>query len=214
MGASRRGLACALGLALAPVMTACSASGVPDGATPAQDASAQQSTPATPGCLASGDGYLRARLRGALDLDIDWRNGEIECMGGRRPDGSGLRVVFAGPLQSDGRRLRLVFGIGQAIEGLAAQSLPTNLTVIFEGERRLFATQGDDKCTVDSLTQQRTGPLGGQSHSWRIEARGFCTGPASTLQGDERLLVTRFDFAGKIELEGEVPPASAPTHAT
>jgi len=75
--------------------------------------------------------------------------------------------------------------------------------VIFEGERRLFATQGDDKCTVDALTQQRTGPLGGPERSWRIEARGFCVGPAATLSGDARLLVTRFDFAGRIDFRDE-----------
>lgn len=195
--------------ALALVMAACSASDVPD-AGPA----AEQAAAATAGCLASGDGYLRARIRGALDLDIDWRNGDIECTGGPRPDGSGLRVTFAGPEQSDGRRLRFVFGIAQAAEGIAAQSLPVNLTVIFEGERRLFATQGDDKCTVDALTQQRTGPLGGGSRSWRIEARGFCTEPASTLQGDERLLVTRFDFAGKIDIEGESPFTGTESHAS
>ncbi len=158
--------------------------------------------PATPaGCLASSDGYLRARLRGALDLDLDWRNGEMECTGGVRPDGSGLRVSIAGPLREGGRRLRFVFGIVGASEGADAHQRPTNLTVIFEGEQRLFATQGDDKCTVDALTQQRTGPLGGPAHSWRIEAHGFCIGPAATLAGDARLLVTRFDFAGRIDLQ-------------
>lgn len=158
------------------------------------------------GCLPDGDGYLRARVRGALDLDLDWRNGEMECTGGIRPDGSGLRVSIAGPLRSDGRRLRFVFGIVGATEGAAARQRPTNLTVIFEGERRLFATQGDDKCTVDSLTQQRTGPLGGDRRSWRIEAHGFCLGPAATLGGDSRLLVTRFDFAGRIDLQEDTGP--------
>ena len=157
------------------------------------------------GCLASGDGYLRARVRGALDLDINWRNDEMECTGGSRPDGSGLRVSIAGPAQSDGRRLRFVFGIEGTAEGAAVGQRPTNLTVIFEGERRLFATQGDDKCTVDTLTQQRTGPLGGPKRSWRIEAHGFCVGPAATLAGDARLLVTRFDFAGRIDLTDETP---------
>lgn len=160
---------------------------------------------AATGCLASGDGYLRARVRGSLDLDINWRNDEMECTGGPRPDDSGLRVSIAGPAQSDGRRLRFVFGIAGLPEGATAGQRPTNLTVIFEGERRLFATQGDDKCTVDKLTQQRTGPLGGPTRSWRIEAHGFCIGPAATLSGDARLLVTRFDFAGRIDFKDEAP---------
>ena len=171
----------------------------------AADTAPPQTAATAKGCLASGDGYLRARVRGALDLDVNWRNDEMECTGGSRPDGSGLRVSIAGPAQSDGRRLRFVVGIEGTAEGAAAGQRPTNLTVIFEGERRLFATQGDDKCTVDTLTQQRTGPLGGPKRSWRIEAHGFCVGPAATLAGDARLLVTRFDFAGRIDLTDEAP---------
>jgi hypothetical protein len=153
------------------------------------------------GCLPGGNGYLRARIRGALNLDIDWGNAEIECDGGPRPDGSGLRMSFAGPLQADGRRLRLVFGVGAVHEGREGHALPTNLTVIFEGEERLFATRGEDHCTVDELRQERLGALGGPRRSWRVVARGFCTSPASTLASDARILVTRFDFAGSAVFE-------------
>lgn len=176
-------------------------------ALPAVSCAADRASPlAVPGCLASGDGYLRARLRGALDLDLSWHNDEMACTGGVRPDGSGLRVTIAGPAQSDGRRLRFMFGIVGAHEGAPARARPMNLTVIFEGERRLFATQGDNKCTVDALTQSRTGPLGGARRSWRVEAHGFCIGPATTLAGDARLLLTRFDFAGRIDLQEDTPP--------
>jgi hypothetical protein len=155
------------------------------------------------GCLKSGNGYLRARIRGSLNLDIDWHNGEIECDGGARPDGSGIRVSFAGPRQSDGRRLRMVFGVGEAKEGSAGRELPTNLTVIFEGEDRLFTTRGDSRCTVDELQQERLGALGGPKRTYRIVARGFCVDPASTLSGDGRILVSRFDFAGNATFEDE-----------
>ena len=182
---------------------ACTAADTTPPPAAATAAAAGAAAAAATGCLASGDGYLRARVRGSLELDVNWRNAEMECTGGPRPDDSGLRVSIAGPAQSDGRRLRFVFGIVGVAEGAAAYQRPTNLTVIFEGERRLFATQGDDKCTVDALTQQRTGPLGGPTRSWRIEARGFCVGPAATLSGDARLLVTRFDFAGRIDFRDE-----------
>ena len=162
---------------------------------------ADASPAATHGCLPAGNGYLRARIRGAMNLDIDWHNAEIECDGGLRPDGSGLRVSFAGPRHADGRRLRLVFGVGSVHEGRPGRALPTNLTVIFEGEERLFATRGEDHCTVDELKQERLGALGGPLRSWRIVARGFCTSPASTLNSDARILVTRFDFAGSAVFE-------------
>ena len=96
-----------------------------------------------------------------MNVDVNWHNAEMQCEGGPRPDGSGLRVAFAGPAHADGRRLRLVFGVEAVHEGRAGHELPTNLTVIFEGENRLFATRGDDHCTVDELKQERLGALGG-----------------------------------------------------
>jgi uncharacterized membrane protein (UPF0127 family) len=156
------------------------------------------------GCLATGNGYLRARVGGALNLDIDWRNAELECEGSPRPDGSGVRVSFAGPARSDGRRVRMVFGIGGVREGSPGHGLRTNLTVMFEGEQRLFATRGDDRCTVDDLSQERVGALGGNIRSYRVIARGFCVAPASTLKGDEQIVVSRFDFAGLATFEDDI----------
>jgi len=158
------------------------------------------------GCLPSGNGYLRARIRGTLNLDIDWHDAEMECEGDLRPNGSGVRVSFAGPLKSDGRRLRMVFGVGNAKEGATGRELPTNLTVIFEGENRLFTTQGQDRCTVDQLEQQRVGALGGPRRTYRMVARGFCIAPASALSGEGQILVSRFDFAGEATFEDPTTP--------
>ncbi len=135
-------LLCACGLA-----TALPGAGASPAAAVPQEAG-------SPGCLPGGNGYLHARIRGAMNLDVDWHNAEIECEGGPRP------------------------------------------TVIFEGEERLFTTRGEDHCTVDELRQERLGALGGALRSWRIIARGFCTSPASTLNSEARILVSRFDFAG------------------
>jgi hypothetical protein len=179
------------------LLAALTADAAPQAAPPAT------ASPHTSGCLANGNGFLRAKIRGALNLDINWHNSEMECEGGGRPDGSGLRVSFAGPLHSDGRRLRLVFGVGEAREGKAGRALPTNLTVIFEGEQRLFATRGQDKCTVDDLTQQRFGALGGKVRTYRVIARGFCISPASTLDDREHLLLSSFDFAGRLTFGDE-----------
>jgi hypothetical protein len=181
---------------------------------PALDSAAAQTAtpPVSKGCLPSGNGFLRARIRGVLNLDVDWRNAELECEGAARPDGSGIRLSFAGPLRSDGRRLRMVFGVARAAEGAAGSALPTNLTVIFEGEQRLFATRGDDKCTVDKLEQERVGSAGGDVRSYRVVASGFCTEPANTLNDKERIVVTSFDFAGRITYApvSAVPQSKSP----
>jgi hypothetical protein len=168
-------------------------------------ASATSAVPSAAGCLPAGNGYLRARIRGALNLDVDWRNAELECQGEARPDGSGIRMSFAGPRRADGHRLRLVFGV-RAHEGGEGRALPTNLTVILEGERRLFATRGDDKCTVDRLRQE---PFGEHAaRDYRVIARGFCTAPATALSGTERIVVSSFDFAGRISYS--TPAAAHP----
>jgi hypothetical protein len=202
-----------LGLCLLAVLSLPAAAVAPAGAGNPAPAAAAPAAPSAAhrGCLPTGNGYLRARIRGALNLDIDWHNAEIECDGGPRADGSGVRVSFAGPVHADGRRVRMLFGVATVREGRGGHDLPTNLTVIFEGDQRLFATRGADHCTVDELRQERLGALGGPKRSWRIVARGFCIAPASTLSSDARILVSRFDFAGSAVFEDE-PPAPAPGH--
>jgi hypothetical protein len=158
--------------------------------------------PAT-GCIVTGGGYLRARLRGELSLDLDWKNADMHCEGGPRPSGNGVRVSIGGPDRGDGRRIRMVFGIAGIGEAEAGSALPTNVTILFEGEKRIFATQGDDKCTVDSLHQERLEPLGPGPAVYRVTARGFCLGPASDLAGGARLILTSFDFAGRVEFEDD-----------
>ncbi len=153
-------------------------------------------TPGHRGCLGDGTGFVRARIRGALDLDVNWKDAQLECSGEARPDGSGLRLGFAGP-GPGGRVLRLVFGVRSAREGTAGRELPTNLTVLLDGGRA-FGTRGDDKCTMDELAQ-RSLPARYGRRVWRIEGRGFCVAPATALAGQGRILVSRFDFAGRIE---------------
>jgi hypothetical protein len=166
-------------------------------------------------CLADGSGYLRARLRGALSADVNWPNAGLECEGGMRPDGHGIRVSFAGPLRAAGaaHRLRFIFGIEAAGEGRSGRALPANVTLFLEGERRIFSTRGDRQCTVDRLRQQ---PLGetGRRRDYRVAARGFCVGPATSLAGSERVLVSRFDFSGRIALYTDVSPAKSKSEST
>jgi hypothetical protein len=150
-------------------------------------------------CLHSGNAYLRAHIRGAIRLDVDLHGPALACQGGPRFDGSGIRMGFEGHVGSGKRRIRMVFGIDGAREGRPGEELPTNLTVIFEGEKLLFATQGDSNCTVDRLTQARIASHGHAGHAYRIVAHGFCIAPANDLGGHRRILVTTFDFAGRAD---------------
>jgi hypothetical protein len=114
-----------------------------------------------------------------------------------------VRVSIGGPLRGGPHRIRLVFGIAGIGEGGGGTALRTNVTVLFEGESRVFATQGDDKCTVDSLRQERVESLGPGMAVYRVVARGFCIGPATSLSREERVVLTSFDFAGRVEFSDD-----------
>lgn len=161
-------------------------------------------------CLRSSRAYLSAHIRGAVHLDVDLHGPQLSCEGGPRLDGSGIRIGFEGRVGSGQRRVRMVFGIDGAHEGRPGRELPTNLTVIFEGEHQLFATQGDRNCTIDRLRQERLGEARGATHplpaaaatrSYLITAHGFCIAPANDLGGKRRIVVTTFDFAGRADFE-------------
>jgi hypothetical protein len=162
--------------------------------------------PATPAanCLDSGDGYLRARVAGAVEARINWTNSGLVCQGEARDAPPGVRLSF----QRRGARpdLLFVFGLTGVREGRPAHAVATNLTIIVQGTDRIYGTLGDSRCTVDSLSQRRLGP----GKSYRLEARGFCTQPAHAVRGDGAVLVSTFEFAGVVNYEGsaEGTPAS------
>jgi hypothetical protein len=158
-------------------------------------------------CASEPDSFLVARLRGAIDADIDWRGTGMFCEGGLRPDGRGVRTAFAGdlPVASGGppHRLRFIFGVG--LEDTApgkAQVLPVNLTVILEGEKTLYSTRGDDRCAAE-ITDRR--PVSGTEKGLdRVSVRGYCLAAAEDAAGERRLLVPTFEFTGVIRT-GENP---------
>jgi hypothetical protein len=92
--------------------------------------------------------------------------------------------------------LRFIFGIDYADAAAgAAQALPTNITVILEGGKQMFATRGDDRCAVETLERA---PLQASTHLDRVHVRGYCIGPANELAGDSRLLIPTFEFTGVV----------------
>jgi hypothetical protein len=173
--------------------SACGRQAPAPGATPTAIAPASAASK----CLPSHDGYLRLRMRGETNMDIDWHDADMQCDGGPRPGQQGVRLTFAGPGQRGEHKLRFVFGIAAAPGARAARNVPTNVTVIFEGEQKLYSTAGDGKCTIDEFTQE---PLAaqGNAHLHRLSARGFCTAPATAIGGNSGLLLSRFDFAGPV----------------
>jgi hypothetical protein len=146
-------------------------------------------------CLASGDGYLRAHLAGAMEARINWRNQGTQCEGESKDTPPGVRMSFK-RVPAQNPDLLFVFGLSGVSEGRPAREVATNLTVIVQGTDRIYGTLGDSRCTVDSLTQRRL-----DHGEYRIEARGFCTQPAHAVRGEGDVLVSTFEFAGRVSYE-------------
>ena len=158
-------------------------------------------------CLPTGDGYLRARLKGSIEASIDWPNAGTRCEGEERPGQGGVRLSFR---REPGAApdLLFVFGVARVREGQPAQGVGVNLTVILQGSSLIYGTRGDTRCTVDSLHQTRmidAAPAADRRRRYRIEARGFCTQPAHAVRGEGSVLLTTFDFAGAVAFDTQEP---------
>lgn len=140
-------------------------------------------------CIPASTGALRARLQGAIDAEIDWGPDATHCQAGVRPQGDGVRLIYKGT-SPDAGPLLLVFGLSPLRPGESARNVPVNLTVVREGSGQFFATQGEDKCALDSVTQV---PVPGDATLYRLEGRGYCTQPARAVGSDGSVLVSRFD---------------------
>ena len=149
-------------------------------------------------CLESGDGYLKARLGGAIDARIDWPNSGTRCQGEPKDQPPGVRLSFQRE-SSGSPDLLFVFGITGIREGKGARTTGVNLTVIVQGTNRIYGTLGDSRCTVDSLTQRPLKVKG----TYRVEARGFCTQPAHAIRGKGSVLVSTFEFAGLVTYDAQ-----------
>lgn len=161
-------------------------------------------------CLPDGGGYLRARLSGAIEEELHWENEGTECSGAMRPTDGGIRLRFGRLDPESGVKIVLVFGVADLREGRAAKALPVNVTVIREGTGEFYGTQGDDKCMLDDVRQEPIVGIPHRSRAYRVIARGFCTEPARAIQGQGAVLLSRFDFAGRVDFEAEDTEDDAP----
>lgn len=161
-------------------------------------------------CLPASTGALRARLQGAIDAEIDWGPDAPHCQAGVRPRGDGVRLIYKGTLPETGPLL-LVFGLSPLRPGESARNVPVNLTIVREGSGQFFATQGEGKCALDSVTQL---PLPGATPMYRLEGRGYCTQPARAVTGDGSVMVSRFDVVATIPANSDAPDAGKPVAGT
>lgn len=147
-------------------------------------------------CLPAQDGFITMRLRGSIEQEVRWTEPALECTGMSRPDGKGLRVRFAGAF--DGGELAVVFAAPGLGIGHSGRSVPVNVTLLDGAGERIYGTQGDGRCEFDAVEQRPIEGADLPGRSYRISARGFCVAPARALDGEGSVLLTRFDFAGRV----------------
>ena len=146
-------------------------------------------------CTPADEGQLRARLQGAIDAEIEWAASVPQCRGRPRPGGDGIRLLYKGHVATD-EPLLVVIGIGPLGAGESSRNVPVNLTLVREGTGQFFATQGDDKCALDDVRQERVDP---DAPLYRLTGRGYCTQPARAVGGDGAVLVSRFDVVAIVD---------------
>jgi hypothetical protein len=141
-------------------------------------------------CRAADKGSIRARLQGVIDAEIDWSTPAVrQCLGGPRPGGDGVRLVYKG--QAGEEPLLLIVGIALARSAPSGRNVPASVTLVREGAGEFYATQGDDKCAMDVVRQE---PLAGATGLYLLTGRGYCTQPARAVPGGTgAVLVSRFD---------------------
>ncbi len=143
-------------------------------------------------------------MAGAIEQKIDWPNSGTRCQGESKSHPPGVRLSFQ-RVAGGKPNLLFVFGLSGVREGQPAQATGVNLTVFVQGTDRIYGTMGDSRCTADSLSQTAIQPAG----TYRVEVRGFCTQPAHAVRGDGDILVSTFEFAGKVTYDSEDAAAPA-----
>jgi hypothetical protein len=181
---------------LAATLIALTASACGHAEEHAEEKAAKPAAPTDPAnCIPAGEGALRARLQGEIDVDIDWGTETAHCRGGVRPQGDGVRLLYKGGTDATGPLL-IVFGLAPLRPGESARNVPVNLTLVREGTGQFYATRGQDKCAFDEVRQT---PIEAAPNQYRLEGRGYCTQPARALAGDGAVLVSRFDVVAIVD---------------
>ena len=169
-------------------------------------------TPAAPGCLPGRDGFLAMRLRGSIEEDVHWTEPALACTGMSRPDGRGFRLRFAA--QRGGGELAVVFAAPELGIGASGRGIPVNVTLLDGAGERIYGTQGDSRCVFDEIDQEPIKDPNLPPRSYRVAARGFCVAPARALDGEGSVLLTRFDFAGRVTYQEDHGTLVAPPQDT
>lgn len=144
------------------------------------------------GCGAGG--LVRATVYGALDGEVHWIGAAMDCEGMPRPDGAGVRLRFAGV--ADEIPLAIIIGVNGLGPEETAVELPTNVTIIEEGQGRFFSTSDLDACWTDIERQVAIDPDSGR---YAIDGRLYCISPLAEVNGTGSVSIPELQFSGRVD---------------
>ncbi|MGI9341329.1 MAG: hypothetical protein ACR2QV_00660 [Gammaproteobacteria bacterium] len=147
-------------------------------------------------CRFVDDAYLSGTLYGGLEREIEWRGDRMRCEGGPRPDGDGVRLVFAAPAAAAaGDRLVFVIGISGPLGSLTDAERPANVTIIDEATGRFFSSGQQDRCwtTVKSAD--------GDGTRYFVAGEVYCAGSLPSLSDGSSVSLRGFRYAGRLDME-------------
>jgi hypothetical protein len=137
-------------------------------------------------------------MYGALDLNIDWQGANMNCEGMLRPDGNGIRLLFA---SKQGRKARLVFviGVDGRIDQLTRKERVANITIIDEIDGRFFSTSGIDRCWTTIHKVEKI--VGERFPAFQIDGDVYCAGGLPSLSDRGTVTLGDFRFSGRLALD-------------
>jgi hypothetical protein len=140
------------------------------------------------------NGYLETTIYGALEGNIRWSSGSLDCEGMPRPADAGARLRFAG-LAGD-IRVAFILAIPELERGSPGSELPSNVTLIEEGSGRFFSTAGQENCWSDIDENE---PLPGTPDTFSIAGTLYCIAPLIEVNGDSSVSLQEMRFVGLLE---------------
>jgi hypothetical protein len=152
--------------------------------------------PALELCTPTADAYLRGQLHGDLQVPVNWSGTEMRCAGMLRPDGAGLRLLFAPADRGSGPLF--VIGLAGTPQNMREQEIAANLTIVDEGSSRFFNSGDGERCWAQAaaVRQAATGSTAG----YRIAGRLYCAGALAEVNGPGTITPGEFEFAGLISV--------------
>ena len=166
---------------------------------PAEPISGGLRPPKLQSCTMLEDGYLVGRRYGAVQADIDRRGRALRCDGMLRPDGAGMRLLFAA--DEPGMALLFVIGIDGRPDDAPGRELAVNLTIVDEARDRFFNSGLGERCWAQLGDVRLLGRAG--RREYRIAGELYCAGALAAVNGPGSVTPAEFRFAGRLSVADE-----------